>query len=69
MEQTLYVGMDVHKETISVTVAEEGRDGPVRFRGTISNTPTDIRKLARNLARNGERLEFCYEAGCCGYGL
>ncbi|SAK93641.1 transposase IS116/IS110/IS902 family protein [Caballeronia hypogeia] len=69
MEKTLYVGLDVHKETVSVTVAEEGRDGPVYFHGAISNTPTDIRKLARKLAQNGERLEFCYEAGCCGYTI
>ena len=33
MQQTLYVGFDVHKESISVTVAEDGRDGSVRFLG------------------------------------
>ena len=21
------------------------------------------------MAKNGDRLEFCYEAGCCGYGV
>ena len=67
MQQTIYVGMDVHKESISVSIAEEGRDGPVRFLGAIPNTPTDIVKLARKLAKNDTRLEFCYEAGCCGY--
>lgn len=69
MQKTLYVGLDVHKASISVTVAEEGREGAVRFLGAIPNTPTDIAKLARRLAKNDERLEFCYEAGGCGYGI
>lgn len=67
MQKTLYVGLDVHKESVSVTVAEEGRDGSVRFLGPISNNPTDIAKLTKRLAKDGDRLEFCYEAGCCGY--
>jgi transposase len=64
-----YIGLDVHKVSISVTVAEEGRDGAIRFLGTIPNTLLDIAKLARRLAKDGHRLEFCYEAGGCGYGL
>lgn len=67
MQVTMYIGMDVHKESISVTVAEEGRNGPIRFLGAIPNTPTDLDKLAKKLAKDGARLEFCYEAGCCGY--
>lgn len=35
---TLYVGLDVHKLTISVSVAAKGRNGAVRFIGTIANT-------------------------------
>lgn len=70
MEQaTLYIGLDVHKETISVTTAAEGRDGTVRFIGTIPNTPNDIAKLAKRLVKGGARLDFCYEAGGCGYGI
>lgn len=66
---TLYVGLDVHKVSISVSVAEDGRDGPVRFVGEVPNSPTDVAKLAMRLAKNGDQLEFCYEAGCCGYGV
>ena len=66
---TCYVGLDVHKVSISISIAEEGRNGEVRFLGEIPNAPTNIAKLAKQLAKNGSRLEFCYEAGCCGYGI
>ncbi len=68
-ETARYIGLDVHKASISVSVAEEGRDGEVRFIGAIANTSLDVAKLARRLAKEGHRLEFCYEAGPCGYGL
>lgn len=68
-EKTLYVGLDVHKASISATVAEEGRDGAIHFIGTVANTTTEVAKLARRLAKEGHRLEFCYEAGGCGYHL
>lgn len=66
---TLFVGLDVHKLSISVTTAEDGRDGAVRFCGEVANTPEQVRKLADRLSRSGSRLEFCYEAGGCGYGI
>jgi len=63
-----FVGMDVHKETISISVAEDGRNGPVRFIGVIPNQPDDIAKMSKRLAKHGE-LDFCYEAGGCGYNI
>jgi hypothetical protein len=56
-----FVGMDVHKTTISISVAEDGRSGPVRFLGVIPNTPEAVHKMVKQLARHGE-LDFCYEA-------
>ena len=69
MPRTLYVGLDVHKYSISVALAEEGRDGDVRFLGDFENTPAAIAKFCRTLSRKAENLELCYEAGCCGYGI
>jgi transposase len=66
---TLYVGLDVHKETITVVIAEEGRDGEIRSHGTFENTPASVDKLIKRLGKSGQTLHFCYEAGCCGYGL
>jgi len=48
-----YIGLDVHKASISVSVAEEGRDGEVRFIGAIASTSLDVAKLARRLAKEG----------------
>ena len=43
MKQTRsFIGMHVHKATISISVAEDGRNGPVRFPGVISNTEADF---------------------------
>jgi len=34
-KRSMFVGMDVHKESIDVSLAEEGRDGEVRRYGVI----------------------------------
>ncbi|MDE0240400.1 MAG: hypothetical protein OXQ84_09415 [bacterium] len=69
MEKTYacHVGLDVHKESIVVAVAEAGR-GPVAYWSEIANRPAAIARLARQLceARGGELPLFCYEAGPCG---
>ncbi len=65
-----YVGLDVHKETIAVAVAEPGRAEPV-YRGEIANRPKSVEKWLAKLseAYDGGLLMFCYEAGPCGYVL
>jgi transposase len=50
--------MDVHKESISIIVAEDGRNGPVRFLGVIPNAADDVAKMAKRLSKHGE-LDFC----------
>ena len=60
-----YVGMDVHKDSISVAVAAAGR-AEARFYGKIDNKPEAIGRLISALAPADEKLHFCYEAGPCG---
>ena len=71
MQQNIrvFVGLDTSKMKISVALAEEGRQGEVRFLGDIENTPHAIRRLVNKLTGKYQQLLFCYEAGPTGYGL
>jgi len=58
MNTTIFVGLDVHKTTVVVAVAEGLRGGEVRQLGTFPNRAEQIAKLAERLAKGGRRLSF-----------
>ncbi len=64
----LYVGLDVHKETVAVSMAANDGSKP-RYYGEIPHTPKAVEKLVKKLSPQGEVVAYCYEAGPCGYGL
>lgn len=63
-----YIGLDVHKETIAVAIADR-RSSDARFYGEITNTPDAVAALLQRLSERHKRLHVVYEAGPCGYGL
>jgi len=72
MKDLLYIGLDVHKDSVSIAVAEPGRDGEIRSCGKIGNNLQAMEKaIARLRKQYGQEVElhFCYEAGPCGFVL
>ena len=63
------MGLDVHKDSITVAYAPEDRGAEVVSLGPIGTRQCDIDKLTRTLASKGVPLVFVYEAGPCGYWL
>jgi transposase len=69
MQFNAYSGLDVHKETIVIAIAEAGRKAEVHFHGEIANTPDAVARMLKKLGSRYGKLHFVYEAGPCGYGL
>jgi transposase len=68
MGNVRFVGLDVHKESIVVAVAESDRSEPQ----VVAELPNDTARLVkelRKLSRGGVELRCCYEAGPTGFGL
>ena len=64
---TVFVGMDVHKESIDITLAEQG--GEVRRLGQIGGDRSSLMKMVRKQQSKGRDLVFVYEAGPCGFWI
>lgn len=66
---TLFVGLDVHKDSLSVAHVPDNRRAEVTYVGRIGTRPADVERLIRRLQTQADRLVFAYEAGPCGYLL
>jgi len=67
MKDIRFVGLDVHKESTAVAVAEPGWGEP-RDLGVIQTTADAVAKLVRKLGGK-DGLIVAYEAGPCGYSI
>jgi len=65
----LFVGLDVHKDSIAVAHAAGGSTEPPVFVGAIGPRQGDLDQLLRRLQGKTRALTIAYEAGPCGYGL
>ena len=63
-----YLGLDVHKESIAVSIAPQNST-EVRRYGIIGGTLDAVDKLIQRLSRPDVELRFVYEAGPCGFVL
>jgi transposase len=63
---TLYVGMDVHKDSIAVAYVAKEHGAEVVYLGPIGTRHCDLDKLLRNIQSKAKQLILVYEAGPCG---
>ena len=68
MNSLLYVGMDVHKESIAIAVLRDFSRN-TEFERQIRNEPAQINKFFKRLLDKGESMICCYEAGPTGFML
>jgi transposase len=82
MPKTLYVGLDVHKDSITVAIASQGREDATligKFPNNLTTLQRHFAKWRQGSTRNGKPLDeehtgpfdlkFVYEAGPCGFTL
>src|SRR5262245_60349496 len=66
---TLFIGLDVHKDSIAVAYIAQDYNAEIISLGAIGTRQCDIDKLIRRLQSHSKHLVFVYEAGPCGYWL
>ena len=63
---TVFVGMDVHKDSIEIALADESE---VRRFGKIGGDAASVDRAVRKLRSVHRGLVFVYEAGPCGFWI
>ena len=67
--RTLFIGMDVHKESIAAAYVAQDHGAEVTSLGTIGTRQCDIDTRIRTMQSKAKHLVFVYEAGPCGSRL
>src|SRR6187200_3335128 len=67
--RTLFMGMDVHKDSIAVAYVAQDHGAEVTYLGASGTRQCDIDQLVRKMQSKAKHLLFVYEAGPCGYWL
>lgn len=67
MSRVRFVGLDVHKDSITIAVADQDGSAPQ----VVATVPHETRALLKQLKKLGAsgQLRCCYEAGPTGFGL
>ncbi|OLY60913.1 IS110 family transposase [Leptospira santarosai serovar Guaricura] len=68
MKRKVYVGMDVHKETIQIAILPSNTKALVKEQ-QIKHEEGQIKKFIQKLKSEGTEIHCCYEAGVTGYPL
>lgn len=65
-KSTAFVGMDVHKESIEVAIAQGGE---AKRYGRFAGNAAAVDQIARRVGVRGGEVQFVYEAGPCGFWI
>lgn len=65
----LFVGLDVHKDSIEIATADDGRNSDVRRYGRITGDLAALDNVLHKLQSTSHTLHVVYEAGPCGYAI
>jgi transposase len=66
---TLFIGMDVHKDSIAVAYVAQDHGAEITYLGAIGTRQGDLDQMIRTMQSKAKHLIFVYEAGPCGYWL
>jgi transposase len=67
-KSVVYVGMDVHADSITIAVAREGREAAQTWK-TLPSDGVRLQKALEAFAGERRGVKVCYEAGPTGFGL